>query len=202
MLRTTKPARWETPIKSIAKHSYEHEHRPPSAKAELAKGLQQVLESPKDDGRLEMIVRRPDVDERETLQVGDLDLREGLVGDSWIRRKSSRTTDGSPHPEMQLNVMNSRVIDLLARSEDRWPLAGDQLYVDMDISRENLPPGTRLQVGEALIEITAQPHNGCKKFSARFGLEAMRWVNTPEGKALRLRGLNAQGDRTRNDPGR
>lgn len=159
---------------------------------ELAAGLAEIKRAPRDGGVLELIVRRPAVDEREVLEEGVLDLSAGLVGDTWPVRPSSRTPDGSAHPEMQLNVMNARVIALLARERGRWPLAGDQLYLDMDLSAENLPAGTRLAVGTAVIEITAQPHTGCKKFAARFGVEALKFVNSPEGKQLRLRGLNAR----------
>jgi hypothetical protein len=159
---------------------------------ELEAGLEEIRRSPKDEGRLELIVRRPRVDEREVLTEGELHLSEGLVGDSWSRRSSSRTADGSAHPEMQLNIMNSRVIALLAQDQSRWPLAGDQLYLDLDLSVENLPPGTRLSLGSAVIEVTAQPHTGCKKFVARFGIEAMTFVNSPLGKQLRLRGINAR----------
>jgi hypothetical protein len=159
---------------------------------ELEEGLDGVRRSPKDEGILEMIVCRPRVDEREVLAEGELDPVEGLVGDSWRRRSSSRTTDGSAHPEMQLNIMNSRVISLVAQHQERWPLAGDQLYLDMDLSEENLPAGTRLSLGTAVIEVTAQPHTGCQKFVARFGLEAMKFVNSDVGKQLRLRGINAK----------
>jgi hypothetical protein len=160
--------------------------------AELEAGLERIRRSPKDEGRLELIVRRPRSDEREVLTEGELHTVEGLVGDNWGERGSSRTTDGSAHPEMQLNIMNARVIALVAQARERWPLAGDQLYLDLDLSGENLPPGTRLELGEALIEVTAQPHTGCKKFVARFGLEAMKFVNSEVGRELRLRGLNAR----------
>jgi hypothetical protein len=160
--------------------------------AELAAGLPHVLTSPKDAGVLELIVRRPSVDAREVLASGRLDLVEGLVGDNWRRRGSSRAADGSAHPHMQLNVMNARLIALVARARDRWPLAGDQLFVDLDLSEENLPPWTRLAIGETLIEVTDQPHTGCGKFVARFGLDAMKFVNSAEGRRLRLRGLNAR----------
>lgn len=160
--------------------------------AELEAGLDAVRRSPKDEGVLEMIVRRPKADEREVLNEGELDRAEGLVGDSWSVRGSSRTADGSAHPDMQLNVMNSRVIDLVAGGRERWPLAGDQLYLDLDLSEENLPAGTRLSLGGAVIEVTAQPHTGCKKFVARFGADAMKFVNSAEGRRLRLRGLNAK----------
>jgi MOSC domain-containing protein YiiM len=159
---------------------------------ELEAGLGEILGSPKDEGRLEMIVRRPRAGEREVLEEGLLDLAEGLVGDNWKDRGSSRTPDGSPHPDMQLNVMNSRVLALVARDRGRWELAGDQLLVDMDLSEENLPAGTRLALGSAVIEVTAQPHTGCKKFVERFGLDALKFVNAPERKGLRLRGLNAR----------
>lgn len=159
---------------------------------ELEAGLGEVLRSPKDEGVLELIVRRPREDEREVLAEAELREDEGLAGDSWGARRSSRTPDGSPHPEMQLNIMNSRVIALLARTRERWPLAGDQLFLDLDLSDANLPVGSRLSVGSAVIEITAQPHLGCKKFVARFGSDAMKFVNSPVGKRLRLRGVNAK----------
>lgn len=159
---------------------------------ELEAGLGDILLSPKDEGVLKLIVRRPREDEREVLAEGVLDLAEGLVGDSWKERGSSRTPDGGPHPDMQLNVMNARVLALVAQGRERWRLAGDQLIVDMDLSAENLPPGTRLGLGSAVIEVTDQPHTGCKKFVARFGADAMKFVNSPAGKRLRLRGLNAR----------
>ncbi|MFA6956721.1 MAG: MOSC domain-containing protein [Thermoanaerobaculia bacterium] len=159
---------------------------------ELEAGLPLILKSPKARGTLELIVRRPRADERETLAEAQLDLRSGLAGDNWIHRRSSRTEDGSPHPDTQLTLMSVRVVALLARTKDRWPLAGDQLYVDLDLSASNLPPGTRLKVGSAVVEITAQPHTGCSKFTARFGLDAPRFVNGPARKELRMRGVYAK----------
>ncbi|HUS13089.1 MAG TPA: hypothetical protein VMZ30_21640, partial [Pyrinomonadaceae bacterium] len=125
---------------------------------ELEGGLDEIRQAPKDDGVLQLIVRRPNVDEREILEEAKLDPAEGLVGDSWKRRRSSRTPDRSPHPEMQLNIMNARVAALVAQDKDRWQLAGDQLYLDMDLSAENLPAGTRLAIGSALIEVSPLPH--------------------------------------------
>ena len=159
---------------------------------ELESGLENIRHSPKDGGVLEMIVCRPLVDERAILTEAMLDLAEGLVGDGWKSRGSTRTPDGSANPEMQLNVMNARVIELLAQEEDRWALAGDQLFVDLDLSTTNLPAGSRLRVGEAVIEITAEPHLGCAKFKARFGADALAAVNSPRGRELRLRGANAR----------
>jgi len=160
--------------------------------AELEAGLGTIRQSPKDEGVIALIVRRPQVDVREVLEKGELDLVEGLVGDTWKVRGSSRTPDGAAHPDMQLNIMNARVIALLAREKDRWPLAGDQLFIDMDVSSENLPPGTRLALGSAVIEVTDQPHTGCKKFEARFGLDALKFVNSRLGRQLQLRGVNAK----------
>jgi hypothetical protein len=160
--------------------------------AELEAGLDTVRQSPKDEGVIALIVRRPQVDAREVLEEGELDPVEGLVGDTWKVRASNRTPDGSPHPDMQLNVMNARVIALVAGEKGRWPLAGDQLFIDMDVSQENLPPGTRLALGSAVIEVTDQPHTGCKKFAARFGLDALKLVNSPVGRQLQLRGVNAR----------
>jgi hypothetical protein len=159
---------------------------------ELEAGMGHVRLSPKDEGVLELIVGRPREDEREVLEEGVLDLSEGLVGDSWRERGSSRTPDGSAHPDMQLNVMNSRVLALVAQGRERWRLAGDQLIIDLDLSDENLPAGTRLSLGSAVIEVTPPPHTGCRKFVARFGPDAMRFVNSPAGRRLRLRGLNAR----------
>lgn len=159
---------------------------------ELEAGLDAVLQAPKDEGRLELIVRRPAIDEREIVVEGALDVTAGLVGDNWSTRGSSSTADGSAHPGAQLTLMNARVIALLAQEQARWPPAGDQLFVDLDLSVENLPPGTRLALGTAVIEVTAKPHTGCQKFAARFGAEALRFVNTPQGRQLRLRGVHAR----------
>lgn len=159
---------------------------------ELEAGLDDIRRAPKDEGTLELIVRRPRVDAREVLAEGELHLSEGLVGDSWIKRSSKRTPDGSPHPDMQLNVMNSRVIALVAGDKDRWQLAGDQLYIDLDLSDENLPAGTQLSIGAAVIEVSPQPHTGCHKFVSRFGLDAVKFVNSAVGKELHLRGINAR----------
>jgi hypothetical protein len=159
---------------------------------ELEAGLDEIRRSPRDEGVLELIVRRPQAGEREVLAEGELDVVEGLVGDNWRTRGSSLTPDGASHPDMQLNIMNARVIALVAQDKERWQLAGDQLFIDMELSAENLPPGTQLALGSALIEVTAQPHTGCQKFVARFGSAAMQFVNSPMGKQLHLRGINAK----------
>lgn len=139
-----------------------------------------------------MIVQRPAVDEREVLTAGELTLEDGLLADNWLARGSRSTADGSAHPGMQLNVMSSRCIALLAQNRRRWALAGDQLFVDLDLSEANPPAGTQLQIGSAVIEVTAEEHRGCAKFSERFGLDALRFVNSQVGKELRLRGLCAR----------
>jgi hypothetical protein len=159
---------------------------------ELETALDHLRQAPKDDGVIELIVRRPEVDRREVLDEAVLDLSLGLVGDNWKVRGSKRTPDGSAHPDMQINIMNSRVTALVARERERWPLAGDQFYIDMDLSRENLPAGSRIAVGSAVLEVSPLPHTGCKKFVARFGVEAMEFVNSELGKALCLRGINAK----------
>ena len=159
---------------------------------ELLAGLDHIRSSPKGEGVLDLIVRRQAINEREAVEQAELDLIQGLVGDTWNRRRSTSTPDGSPNLEMQITVMNSRVAALVAREKDRWQLAGDQLYIDMDLSAENLPAGARLAVGSSVIEVTAPPHLGCKKFVARFGAEAMKFVNSPVGRELRLRGIHAR----------
>ena len=159
---------------------------------ELEEGLDHIRQSPKNEGILEMIVARPNVDEREVLKEATLDVDKALIGDNWHVRPSIRTKDGSPHPDKQLNIMNARAIDLIADTKDRWKWAGDQLIVDLELSDENLPAGTQLAIGDAIIEVTALPHNGCKKFAQRFGVDAVKFVNSPIGKQLHLRGINAK----------
>ena len=160
---------------------------------QLEAGLDAIRQSPKDAGELKLIVRRPRTDARELLEDAHLDLVDGLVGDTWRFRASSRSADKkSPHPDMQLNVMNARAVALVAQDPARWALAGDQLYVDLDLSQENLPPGTRIGIGSAVIEVMSQPHTGCGKFVERFGLDAMKFVNSPVGRQLNLRGINAR----------
>lgn len=152
---------------------------------ELHAGLDLVRSSPADRGTLELIVRRPAEDLREVLDQAELDLEVGLVGDRWH-------LGSSPTNDSQLTLMNARLAQLVARSRERWPLAGDQLYVDLDLSVENLPAGTRLAVGGAVVELTEIPHTGCAKFSARFGTDALKFVNKGPGRELRLRGANAR----------
>jgi hypothetical protein len=163
-----------------------------STSEELEAGLAHIRSAPKDAGVLRMIVRRPEVNVRQVLDAGDLDRTHGLVGDTWHQRGSRRTPDGSPHPDMQINIMNSRVAALVAREESRWSLAGDQLFVDFDLSGANLPPGTRLSIGSAIVEVTDQPHTGCAKFVQRFGVDAATFVNSTVGRELNLRGINAR----------
>lgn len=159
---------------------------------ELEAGISHVREAPKDSGMLAMIVRRPKVGVRDVLDEAELNPVEGLAGDTWRERRSTRTADGSPHPDMQLNIIGARAVHLVAQDKSRWPLAGDQLIIDLDLSGANLPPGTRLAIGSAVIEVTAQPHTGCAKFIERFGADAHKLVNSPLGRELNLRGINAK----------
>ena len=152
--------------------------------ATLEAGLDEIRRAPADDGKVELIVRRPVENERETLTEARIDVDAGLVGDDWL------SDDGNP--VRQVTLMNARAAALIARSRDRWPMAGDQLYVDLDLSGQNLPPGTLLEVGSAVVKVSAEPHRGCKKFAARFGLDALRFVNSTAGRALNLRGINAR----------
>jgi len=156
--------------------------------AELEAGLAAVRSAPQESGRLELIVRRPRTGLREVLDVGELDLALGLVGDRWSEGKQNR----APNPGTQVTLMSARAAALVAVTRERWPLAGDQLYVDMDVSEENLPAGTQLAIGSAVVEISTLPHTGCKKFVERFGMDAMLFVNSEVGLALRLRGVNTK----------
>ena len=159
---------------------------------ELEQGLEHIAASPADNGELKLIVYRPDVDQRHSVPDGLLDEEHGLVGDNWLTRGSRHMPDGAADPEMQLNIMNSRVAELVADGAERMPLAGDQLYLDLNLSPENLPPGTRLQLGEAVLEVTEPPHTGCKKFAARFGNDAVIFVNSGYGRTQNFRGICAK----------
>jgi MOSC domain-containing protein YiiM len=155
---------------------------------ELEARLDEIRRAPSDAGSLELIARRPRTGERELLEEGELDLAVGLVGDRWSERDDGRQLD----PDTQLTLMSSRAAALIAGTKERWPLAGDQLYVNLDVSEENLPAGTQLTIGSAVIEISPVPHTGCKKFVQRFGMDAMLFVNSPLGRSLRLRGVNTR----------
>lgn len=153
---------------------------------ELEAGVEHIRQSPKDIGILQLIVRRPQTEEREVLEEGQLDPACGLVGDNWATRIKS------PNPATQLNIMNARAAALVAVDPERWQLAGDQLFVDLDLGGDNISPGTQLAIGTAIVEVSEEPHTGCKKFTQRFGLEAMKFVNSRVGRELNLRGINAR----------
>lgn len=167
---------------------------------ELATLLPELDATPKDEGALVLVVRRPGAGLREVLEVGELDPDQGLVGDDWQLRGDAKSPDGSADPDTQVTVMSHPMIAFLAQDPEREPLAGDQLYVDLDLSEQNLPARSRLVIGEpeaghdrgAVIEVTEQPHTGCGLFIDRFGAAGMRFVNGREGRPRRLRGLNAR----------
>ena len=154
------------------------------SRAELEARLQNVAAAPRESGVVEMIVRRPATGEREVLPAARLDAEEGLVGDRWLAKPHRSRAE-------QLTLMCTRAIAAFAGERERWPLAGDQLYVDFDLSEANLPPGTRIAVGTSEIEISAEPHLPCKKFRERYGLDAMRVAASDAGRSLRMRGVNA-----------
>ncbi|MBD8868527.1 MOSC domain-containing protein [Nocardioides donggukensis] len=161
--------------------------------AELEPALPSLRAAPRREGSLDLLVRRPGAAEREVLEEGVLDEALGLIGDDWLDRATSRAVSEGRHLKAQLNVMSARMVRLLADSPEEQALAGDQLYVDLDLSHDNLPTGARLAIGpDAVIEVTDKPHNGCAKFERRFGADALSFVNSPAGKELRLRGLNAR----------
>jgi MOSC domain-containing protein YiiM len=173
--------------------STDADHVPHHRDAEqLASGLDHVRRSPIDVGSVQMLVIRPALLEREVREQVEISETTGVVGDTWHERPSRRTPGGGPNPAAQVTVMNSRAVDLVAGERDRWPLAGDQVYVDLDLGLENLPTGTRLHLGSAVLEVTDAPHTGCAKFTERFGVDALKLTATPEGKAMRLRGINTR----------
>jgi MOSC domain-containing protein YiiM len=152
--------------------------------------IDDVIRAPHDAGTVELVVCRPAIGERRVLDAAELEPGRGLVGDNYVERGNARTPDGLADPLAELNVMSAHALRAVAGADrERWQLAGDQLIVDFDLSADNLPPGTRLRIGTAIIEVTAKPHTGCAKFSQRFGVDAARWVNSH--KDLRLRGICA-----------
>jgi MOSC domain-containing protein YiiM len=151
---------------------------------ELEGGLDEIRLSPR-EGTVELIVRRPSEEEREVLDEASLDPVQGVVGDRWY-------AGGRGNLDRQLTLMNARAAAVIAQTRERWPPAGDQLFVDLDLSEDHLPPGTRLEIGSAVVEVTAEPHLGCGKFSRRFGVDAMKFVNSDVGRRLKLRGINAR----------
>jgi len=159
---------------------------------ELNGGLTEILRSPRDRGVLRAIVIRPETDARIALPQCELSPEGGVHGDNWAKGCWMSLPDGRPHPDVQVTIMNARTLALIARDEARWPLAGDNLIVDLDLSADNLPPGVRFSVGSALLEITAVPHKGCRKFAARYGVDATRFVNSRDGLRLHLRGIYAR----------
>jgi hypothetical protein len=162
------------------------------SREQLEGSLDRILDSPRDQGVVVLLVRRPAVGRRELPAEAPLDLASGLVGDNWLDRGSRSTPDGSADPQRQVTVMNARVAELVAGGTERMPLAGDQLYLDLDISVVNLPAGSLLAVGDAVLEVSDVPHLGCAKFVERFGEDAMRFVNSRAGRQLRLRGMNTR----------
>ena len=167
---------------------------PPPAR-DLDTHLATVRSAPRDAARVELIVLRPAEDERAVVESAILDPREGIVGDDWRHRGNRHMPDGSADPEDQLTLTSTRVLAAIEPDRSRWPLAGDQLYLDLDLGVENLPPGTRLSIGEAIVVVSAKPHTGCAKFAARFGADARAWINAPAGRELRMRGINARIER-------
>ena len=159
---------------------------------DFSAALADIRAAPRDVGVIEYILRRPAVDEREIVNEAALSTSDGLVGDGWHARGSRATEDGSADPEAQLTMISTHVLRAIEPDEARWPLAGDQLYVDFDLRPNSLPAGRRLAIGHAVIEISATPHTGCAKFSARFGSDALRWINAPVGRAHRMRGVTAR----------
>jgi MOSC domain-containing protein YiiM len=159
---------------------------------ELQVALEALGASPQDNGTVELIVCRPGHGGRRVLEEAEIDITEGLVGDNWLSRGSSHTEDGKAHPAMQIAIMNSRVIQAIAGDKSKWSMAGDQLYLDIDLSADNLPVGQQLAIGTVILEVTDEPHTGCGKFTERFGSHATRFVNSKEGRQLRRRGVNTR----------
>ena len=160
---------------------------------ELEQRLPEVLESPRDGGLLEKIVVRPASDERRTPSTVRLTVDGGVEGDRWVTDSYYRLPDGRSDPCCQVSLINARFLRQIAGSEDAMCLAGDNLVVDLDLSAENLPAGTRLAIGaSAVIEITDKPHTGCSSLARRYGDDVRQFMNNARGKSLHLRGRYAR----------
>jgi MOSC domain-containing protein len=161
--------------------------------ADLEAAFDHLRAAPADVGTLDMIVRRPEPGAREIVADGVLDVADGLLGDNWLSRATARAIADGRHLEAMITVMSARMVGLLGDTLGVRALAGDQLYADLDLSHDNLPAGARIAIGdEAVLEVSAKPHTGCKKFLARFGEDAIAFVNSEAGRRMRLRGLNAR----------
>ena len=156
---------------------------------ELLESLPYILSAPADEGQVRAIVIRPAAGQRRMLDRVDVSARGGLEGDHWAEGCWLSTEDGAPHPDVQVCIMSARCIEAIAGPEANWAAAGDNLFIDMDLSPENLPPGTRVAIGTVELILTAEPHNGCQSFIDRYGRDACVFVNTGPGKANRLRGI-------------
>ena len=160
---------------------------------ELQLGWNELLAAPRDSGRLELIVARPKTNERRLLNEAVLTPEGGMPGDNWAIACWKSLPDGRPDPAVQMTLMSTRLARLVMGDDPQdWALAGDQLYVDFDLSEDNLPPGTTLKLGESVLEITSEPHRGCSKYRNRFGADALKFISTPEGQRLNLRGIYAR----------
>lgn len=159
--------------------------------AELEAGLETLLAIPATN-RLVGIYARPAKCERLALATAGLSVETGLEQDNWLTENWLFLENNQPDPRNQVSLMNSRVLRLIADDDERMRLAGNNLIVDFDLSEAAAPAGTRLQIGGVVLEISDVPHTGCRSFSNRFGFDATRFVNSPQGKALHLRGRYAQ----------
>ncbi len=159
---------------------------------ELNDKMDWLLDSPKDGGVVRGIVVRPATDEREELQEARLSPEGGVEGDRWASTAQRKLKDGRLNPDVQVTLTNARLIELLAKERSRWSLSGDQIYVDMDLSMENLQPGQRLAIGSTVLEISEVPHRGCSKYRSRFGQAGFDLVDSARGRELRFRGVYAQ----------
>ncbi|MEM7334639.1 MAG: MOSC domain-containing protein [Chloroflexota bacterium] len=157
---------------------------------QLNEGIPVILESPKNNGRIDLITIRPATNERVLKDEVEISIENGVEGDNWKTRGSNSMPDKSSNPEAKITIMNSRVIKHITQSDSGWEWAGDQFFVEMDLSEENLPAGQQLQLGTAVLEVSAVPHTGCAKFVARFGKDAHKFVNNQYGRSQRFRGVN------------
>ena len=156
---------------------------------ELQAALPDVLAAPKDGGTVDLIVVRPQKGQRQTPASVRLSLAGGVEGDHWAKGCWLTLDDGSPHPDVQICLMQSRMIRAIAGDIENWAPAGDNLFIDMDLGPANCPPGTRLALGSVEMVVTEEPHNGCQNFIDRYGRDACVFVNTGQGAELRLRGI-------------
>jgi hypothetical protein len=155
----------------------------------LMAALPFVMAAPADNAPVRQLCFRPDRHARSFPDQLALTRAAGIPGDRWLAEPWLRLPDGAPDPDIQVSILPARVLDLIWKPGDTAPHPGDPIIADMDLSLANLPPGTLVQAGSAVLRVSALFNDGCVKWKARYGADAKDWITAPGHPALRLRGI-------------